>query len=255
MVKLSKRLETIASQVPAGSRLADIGSDHALLPVYLVQQGMIPYAVAGEINPGPYEAAKKQVAEAGLSHCIAVRRGDGLQAVQAGEVDAITIAGMGGALIVHILEQGRSKLEAVQTLVLQPNIGEDQVRRWLTANGWRLAAEQLLEEDGKYYEVLTAQREAENADTAGTANLYAPRMLACGIQVEESLLYRLGPYLIDSPNEAFYGKWRSELRKMAGIAQDMGRSDSESAQVRRDALLLEIAKMEEVLACLQKDKL
>ncbi|WP_174819901.1 tRNA (adenine(22)-N(1))-methyltransferase [Paenibacillus koleovorans] len=250
-MKLSKRLETIALQVPPGSRLADIGSDHALLPVYLVQKGRVPYAVAGELNPGPYDAARKQVKEASLGERIVVRQADGLRAVLEGEVDAVSIAGMGGALIVHILEEGRSKLDGVHTLVLQPNIGEDQVRRWLVQNGWQLAAEQLLEEDGKFYEVLTAVR---NDDQAGGADLYAARELGCGIEISEALLYRLGPYLVEQPNEAFFAKWRSELAKLEGIAADMTRSDAESARLRREMLLQDIAATKEVLVCLQKER-
>lgn len=254
MVKLSKRLETIAHQVPEGSRLADIGSDHALLPVYLVQQGIVHYAVAGEINPGPYEAASKQVRQAELAERIIVRQGDGLQAVEVGEVDTITIAGMGGALIVHILEQGKSKLAGVRTLVLQPNVGEDQVRHWLVANGWRLITEHILEEDGKIYEVLTADKPASDEAQDVKEQLYSERVLPCGITVSSELLYRMGPYLLEGPNAAFYEKWRSELQKLAGIATEMARSELVSATLRRAALLEEMAKIEEVLACLQKGK-
>jgi tRNA (adenine22-N1)-methyltransferase len=254
MLKLSKRLETIAQQVPAGSRLADIGSDHAQLPVYLVQQGIVHYAVAGEINPGPFEAASKQVREAALEEQIKVRQGDGLQAVEIGEVDTITIAGMGGALIVHILEQGKAKLAGVYTLVLQPNVGEDQVRHWLVENGWRLITEQILQEDGKIYEVLTANKPTSDQMQVNTEKLYNERVLPCGITVSSELLYRMGPYLLEQPNAVFYEKWRSELQKLASVSKEMARSDLDSAKIRRAALLEETAKIEEVLACLQKGK-
>jgi len=158
MVTLSIRLAAIAARVPASSRLADIGSDHALLPVYLAEQGKLAAGIAGEVNPGPYEAARRQVRESGVEDRIEVRKGDGLAVLAPGEVDVITIAGMGGGLIVSILEAGADRLAGVRLLVLQPNVGEDQVRRYLLANDWLLAAEEILEEDGKIYEILTAER-------------------------------------------------------------------------------------------------
>ena len=92
-MKLSNRLQQIHDQIPEGSRMADIGSDHALLPVAAIRSGKAVSAVAGEVNSGPYEAASKQVSDAGLEAQITVRRGDGLDVITAGEVDVITIAG------------------------------------------------------------------------------------------------------------------------------------------------------------------
>src|SRR5690554_6840208 len=104
-VKLSKRLAMIAGQIPIGDRVADIGSDHAHLPVYLAQQGLIEYAIAGELNEGPFLTACKQVQQANLEHKVSVRHGDGLSVLRANEVDTIVIAGMGGSTMVSILEQ------------------------------------------------------------------------------------------------------------------------------------------------------
>ena len=106
MIKLSRRLQTIADQVTQGARVADIGSDHALLPVYLIQSGRCPSAIAGELNTGPFQAARKQTAEAGLKTVIEVRQGDGLSVLEPGEADTVTIAGMGGSLMADILEAG-----------------------------------------------------------------------------------------------------------------------------------------------------
>lgn len=96
-MELSRRLEKIASYVPDQAVLADIGSDHALLPVYLVQNGKIAAAVAGELNDGPYLAARKQVDGTGTQDRISVRKGDGLSVLRRGEADTVVIAGMGAA--------------------------------------------------------------------------------------------------------------------------------------------------------------
>ncbi len=102
-MKLSKRLATIAALVPPGGRLADIGTDHAYLPVYLVTEGIVPSAVAGEVNEGPFRAAGEALARVGLADRISLRFGDGLAVLAPGEADTAVIAGMGGQTIVDIL--------------------------------------------------------------------------------------------------------------------------------------------------------
>lgn len=129
--KLSKRLETVASFVPTGAIVADIGSDHAYLPCYLVHKGIAARAVAGEVVKGPYESAVKQVRTEGLTDKITVRMADGLAAVEeADEITAVTIAGMGGPLIVSILEKHPQALKSVTRLILQPNIHAKAIREW-----------------------------------------------------------------------------------------------------------------------------
>ncbi|TXK77104.1 class I SAM-dependent methyltransferase [Paenibacillus sp. N3.4] len=253
MVKLSKRLQMIADRVPAGSKLADIGSDHALLPTYLAQRGVIVFAVAGEVNPGPYEAAKRQVLESGLAKTISVRSGDGLAVIEAGEVNVITIAGMGGSLMASILDAGKSKLQGVTHLVLQPNVGEDHVRRWLLEQGWKLESEAILEEDGKIYEILTAVSVAEDANES-LNELYAERLLPSNIKINTNRLLQLGPYLINEPSEVWFRKWESELKKLEMIEGQLKRSDAEASKLKAEQVGQEIREIREVLACLQKVK-
>lgn len=251
-VKLSKRLQQIAEQVPANSRIADIGSDHALLPTYLVQSGRIRSAIAGEVNPGPLEAALRQVKEAGLSDRIQVREGNGLAVLQAGEVDVITIAGMGGALIVQILNEGMEKLGGVQVLVLQPNVGEELVRKWLFEHKWLLDSEAIMEEDGKIYEIIKAIR-ADDADLHNR-NLFKERDLGNGIIADLYLLMKMGPYLLDEASEIWFRKWEGELGKLAMIREQLSHSTAEAAKAKSDVIFKEMQQIKEVLACLQKVK-
>ncbi|MEK8129678.1 tRNA (adenine(22)-N(1))-methyltransferase TrmK [Paenibacillus filicis] len=257
MIRLSKRLEWIAQEVPKGSRLADIGSDHALLPSYLAQQGIITSGVAGEVNAGPYEAASRQVRAAGLKERIEVRLGDGLAVLAPGEVDVITIAGMGGALIASILEAGQEKLAGVSRLVLQPNVAEDAVRRWLLAHGWELVSERILEEDGKIYEILTAvsSAQAEETGTRAGERLYEPLSLAEGITLDREELQKFGPHLVREAPTVWQAKWRLELDKLEHVCMQMSRSDTEAARLREQEFRLEMKRIEEVLnACMPKDK-
>jgi len=253
MVKLSSRLAMIAGQVPQDSRIADIGSDHALLPTYLVQRGIATFAVAGEVNQGPFEAATKQVAQANLADVVSVRRGDGLAVIHPGEVDVITIAGMGGSLIVKILSAGESKLPGVKRLVLQPNVGEDQVRTWLLERGWVLVEEQILEEDDKIYEILTAERMA-NAEERNAALYPDTIRLSCGISITRERLIAMGPYLLKQADPVLFAKWELEIGKLERIVGTLRQSNLEASREKEDQLRQEIACIKEVLQCLQKDK-
>ncbi|WP_410514481.1 class I SAM-dependent methyltransferase [Paenibacillus sp. BR2-3] len=257
--KLSNRLQLLLEKIPAGCRFADIGSDHALLPIAAVESGRAVFAVAGEVNPGPYDAASKAVAAAGQGNVISVRRGDGLEVLEPGEVDCITIAGMGGSLIASILKRGLAmgKLQGVAVLALQPNVGEDILRRWLLDNGWVLISENIVEEDGKIYEVLTAVPEVGGTDLSNES-LYEPLMLDAGtgtVKCGRDLLLQMGPWLLKSPNAAFVNKWEGEISKLESILTSLSRSELESAEDKRMAIRARIQEITEVLQCLPKDKL
>ncbi|OUM95960.1 MAG: SAM-dependent methyltransferase [Thermobacillus sp. ZCTH02-B1] len=250
---LSARLSAVAELVPPGARVADIGSDHALLPAWLVSTGKSPFAVAGEVRDGPLRQSMARIEADGLADVVAVRKGDGLAVIAPGEVDCVVIAGMGGALIASILDAGEAagKLRGVRTLVLQPNVGEDLVRRWLLEHGWHLASERIVEEDGRWYEMLEARR-LKDADRLNAA-LYDPSFLGLEHPPERlrALLLRMGPWLLRQPDERFFGKWRSELDKMETIRRQIERSDSPEAARKLRELGEEIALIGEVMACLQ----
>lgn len=251
-MKLSRRLTQILEKIPRGSRLADIGSDHALLPVAAVESGAAMQAIAGEVNAGPYDAAVKQVVESGMTEVISVRRGDGLNVLSAGEADVITIAGMGGSLIAAILDRGIDKLTGVRRLVLQPNVGEDILRKWLYSHGWVLIEEWILEEDGKIYEVLVA--EPSHTTDLTNEQVYKDRAIGGGLRLSTDWLFRMGPWLTQSPNPVFYDKWKSEMEKMEYILQSLSRSDLTTAADKASEIRSDIEFIQEVLACLPKDK-
>jgi tRNA (adenine22-N1)-methyltransferase len=252
MLRLSKRLELIANGVPLGSKIADIGSDHALLPAYLAQQKRISKAVAGEINPGPFKAASRQVTESLLESIIDVRLGNGLEVIEADEVDVITIAGMGGALIAEILESGKEKLSGVSLLILQPNVGEYNVRSWLLNYNWILINEQILEEDGKIYEILFAV--PEKLANSSNEQLYKEQLLQDGVSVDRELLLKMGPYLIQNPTQVWFDKWQLEIEKLEMIHKRLGQSSLQESRQKEQELTLEMNRIREVIACLQKDK-
>ncbi|MEH7393233.1 tRNA (adenine(22)-N(1))-methyltransferase [Bacillus sp. JJ1474] len=230
--KLSQRLEAVANYIPEGCRLADIGSDHAYLPCYAVKRGMIPFAVAGEVAEGPYQSAKSQVEAEGLNDKINVRKGNGLQVISVDEVDCITIAGMGGALITNILEEGKEKLGTIKRLILQPNISAITIRSWLNKNGWVLIAEEILEEDEKIYEILVA----EKGDSKERREL----------DLQKELLF--GPFLLKQKSAVFKKKWLGELKNWQRIlAQLENAAATEETIEKKNELIEKIKMVEEVL--------
>lgn len=255
MIQLSNRLQVIADLVPEGCVLADIGTDHALLPVYLAQTKRIAYAIAGELNQGPYEAACTQVKRYGLEAKIAVRKGSGLAVIKPGEAETVTIAGMGGALIADILEDGyrQGKLEGVQTLILQPNVADDLVRSWLLEHGYALLDERIIIEDGVPYVILYAQKD----DIAGVdpQAIYEPRRLSTGFDADKAALLKFGPYLLERMEPPFIEKWQAERTKLTSIKQHIHHhSESSEAARRLQEIDEQIAQITEVLQCSPKVK-
>ena len=155
-MQISERLRTVAGMVSPGCRLADVGTDHAYIPIYLMQNGVIPQAVAMDINQGPLLRATENIRRYGLTGRIETRLSDGLEKLQAGEADTILIAGMGGLLMVRILENGQGVLAGCRELVLQPQSDIRSVRAYLEEKGWQLDREDLVFEDGKYYPMMRA---------------------------------------------------------------------------------------------------
>ncbi len=255
-LKLSRRLSALASRVPHGARFADIGTDHALLPVYLALEGIIDFAVAGDVNAGPVEAARRQVAEAGLEEKISVRLGDGMAVLRPGEADTVAIAGMGGSLMTRILEQAGECLAGVSTLVLSPHVAEDAVRLWLSENRYALDDELLLEEDGVIYTLMRARfvRSEEEAQ-AIESRLYDERLLAPSLErVSRSLLYEMGPLLLRSPNEDFYRKWEQEIAKRERVILQLKHSVAPEAAEKAREWEEDVKEIKEVLACLRAGK-
>ena len=151
---LSKRLTTIASLVPAGSRVADVGTDHGYTPIYLVKNGIAVSAIAMDVRKGPLSRAAEHVQEYGLEDKIQLRLSDGLEKLQAGEADAVIISGLGGPLMIDILTRGHQVAETVDTLVLSPQSDIPGVRVYLREHGYRIDKEVFMKDEGKYYTVM-----------------------------------------------------------------------------------------------------
>lgn len=155
---IGKRLEVIADLVPQGAFLADIGTDHAYLPVWLLKKNKIDRAIAGDIAIGPCQAARNTIIMYNMTDKIEVRQGSGLLVLKPNEVDCVTIAGMGGSTIIDILKEAFDIAITINTLILQPMAGAATLRKWLVKHGWKIIDEELVADRPHFYEIICAKR-------------------------------------------------------------------------------------------------
>ena len=177
MVKISNRLMTAAALVTQGYTLADVGTDHGYIPIYLLQQKKIPSAIAMDINEGPLERAKEHIALYGLQAYIQTRLSDGVAALKPGEVEAVLIAGMGGGLVMHILKDGEKVCQSAKELILQPQSEIEHVREFLREEGYTILAEDMVYEDGKFYPMMKVQYQGEYVEELKLSDLYGGLLL------------------------------------------------------------------------------
>ena len=161
MAGMSKRLLTVAGLVSPGIRLADVGTDHGYVPIYLVKKGIITSAVAIDIGKGPLLRAEEHIRQEGLEGRIRTRLSDGLLGLEPGETDGMVAAGMGGGLVIHILSEGRKQVEKMKEFIIQPQSEIRRVREYLRDAGYRVVQEDMVREDGKFYPVMKAVRGRE----------------------------------------------------------------------------------------------
>ncbi|MBR0289687.1 MAG: SAM-dependent methyltransferase [Selenomonadaceae bacterium] len=155
---IDSRIQAVMNFVCEGSCVADIGADHCYLSIELIKSGRADKVIATEKNIGPFEAAKKNISAAGFENLIEARLGDGLKVLSAGEVDTICIAGMGGALIVKILDDAPEVVQSAKRLIFQPMNATKKIRAWLAENDWKIADEDLAESAGIIYEIICAEK-------------------------------------------------------------------------------------------------
>ena len=217
-LKGSPRLQVLADLVYEGSRVADVGCDHGKLAVYLAQHGA-PLVIATDVSQGSLSKAEALVRESGLQGRVECRRGDGLARIKPGEVDTLVIAGMGGSTICAILAEGRRVTDEAYRLVLQPMNAIGTVRRWLAENGFALVDEQLVEDDGRIYQVLCAAHGEERRPAETLFDLEIGRLLR---EQGHPLLGRL---------------LRERITTIDGILDEIVAIDSPKANARRLELM------------------
>lgn len=156
-MELKGRLGALAEKIPLCTTLADVGTDHAYIPIDAVKRGKCKRAIATDVRKGPIFIAQRNIERHGAREYIETRLGNGLEPLAVGEAEVIVIAGMGGTLIQEILEKGFLQAQKAGSIVLQPMNAIEVVREWLDQNGFTLLDESLTSEGEKIYHILHAQ--------------------------------------------------------------------------------------------------
>ena len=244
-VRLSPRLKSIAGLVTPGNRLADIGTDHAHLPIWLCQQDIIPSAIAADLRPGPLDAAAANIRQACLSERIETRLSDGLSGFREGEADTLTIAGMGGRLICRILGQKPDLTKQFREILLQPQSEIGEVRRFLAENAFSIVQETCTEDEGKFYPVIRAVP-VHDRDDAALGKEREGHPGSEGQMTEEELEY--GPCLLGDRNPLLKNWLTGRLHRTECILADLRRRDTLSAAGRYEELKKEEQLLRTALA-------
>lgn len=174
-MNISKRLESIANFIDQEDQVADIGTDHGKVPVYLVKNNISEKVYASDLNEGPLMAAREFVEVHAMEEQIELRLGSGLKPYIPGEINCVIIAGMGGTLIRDILNESPQHLNYLDKLILQPQQGSYQLRKWLVENNFSIQDEILIKENGIFYEIIYA--------TKGTIENYTELELELGFKL------------------------------------------------------------------------
>jgi len=227
-MQISDRLKTVASFVTEGMRVADIGTDHAYVPIYLIQEGKIPSALAMDVGSGPLQRAKEHIAEQGLSEKIETRLSNGFSAFHKGEAQSVVIAGLGGDLIIQILNLGKDVISEVSEFILSPHSEIHKVRSYLMEQGFSIIRETMLCEEGIYYTIIKAVYGRGDYET------------------EPEIWY--GKRLLEERNPVLLEYLKKEYAIRMQIEERLSRVQNDNAIKRRTEIKEECLRIKEALA-------
>ena len=228
-LKLTNRLLKIASLVSENKRLADIGTDHGYIPVYLLNEGKINFAILADINKGPLENARSEVKRNKLEDKVDLRLGSGIEVLKKGEVDEVIIAGMGGILIGELLEANKEVAHSVDKLILQPMQAQEELRQYLLNNGSEILDECLEKEDFRIYEIIVAKYTGKNT------------------HLEDNIYYEIGKKLIENKDELLVEFVENKIKKYNNIISKLGNKDTEAVIAKRNLANERIEKLKELI--------
>lgn len=224
MIQLQGRLLKAASMLEGCEKPADIGTDHAYIPIYLVQSGKFSRVIATDLKKGPLRKAASNVEKYGLADKIELRLGDGMKPIRPGECDGFVIAGMGGVVISEILEASPETAQSAKALVLQPVYTEAYLREYLYRKGYRITNEELVLDEGRYYVVIRAVYDGIS-------------------RWDEDLYYHVGRLLLEQQDPLLKAYLERCIRIQTKIAHGMAESSLRSPDdIRKELMLLERMK-------------
>ncbi len=227
---LKGRLALIAGKVEKSNTVADIGTDHAYIPIYLVENGVCKTAIASDVKKGPVKAATANIKAARLDKKIKTRLGNGLETISENEADVIIIAGMGGILVSDILDAGMNRAKEAKSLILQPMNRPDEVRKWLADNDFEIFDEELCAEGEKIYNVICARHLRPNSGTESRPDRIADKHSG----ISESAYFHIGKKLIEK-NDPLLGKLlKKKIRQLDKAINEMNNAAVDCNNIKTD---------------------
>lgn len=211
-MKLSNRLIAIANFVPKNSIVADIGTDHGYIPVYLVENNIAKKVIGTDISKGSLDKIIDYIKTLNLEHIIDARLGDGLEVIKPYEVDTVIIAGMGGLLIRDILEKNKEVTDSIANFILQPMVAAKELRQYLVDNNFEIIEEELVKEDGKYYEIIFAKKGKS--------------------YIEKEIYYEISPLLIKKKHPLLREFIQFRFRELENIIEEIKDINTEKSKER-----------------------
>ncbi|RDY29438.1 SAM-dependent methyltransferase [Romboutsia weinsteinii] len=228
-MKLTDRLLKIASLVTKGKRVADIGTDHGYIPVYLLNKGDVPFAILADVNKGPLENARGEVRYNKLLDKVDLRLGSGIEVLEKNEVDEIIIAGMGGILISQLLEAKPEVAHSAGKLILQPMQAQDELRCYLLNNGYEILDEVLVKEDFRIYEIIITKYTGKNTP------------------VEDDIYYEVGKKLIENNDELLKEFIDKKIYKYNAVIEKLEGKSGEGIDKKREESNVAIEKLKNIM--------
>lgn len=230
-IKLTPRLKKIAEQVKYGEKVADIGTDHGYIPIYLLKNNISPFVIAGDINKKPLESAENNIKKHHLSEKAETRLGSGLSILKPGEVNTIIIAGMGGLLINDLLTNSKEVINEVNTLILQPMQAQSELRKYLINNGFTIENDILVKEDHHIYEIIIAKH---------------------GIQENiDPIYYDIGFHIKNNPKPLATEFINRKIKEVKSIIKNISENSSNPSIEKLNEMKNKLRKLEEVELWLQ----
>lgn len=217
-MELSKRLRFIADHIDKCDSLIDIGTDHGYIPIYAVKNNLCNRAIASDVNKGPVEKARLNASLEGVSSQVQVRLGGGLETVKKGEVESVIIAGMGGNLIINILEKDKEKLPLYKFMILQPAQNPEVLREYLYTNGYDIISEDLCQDEGIFYELFKVKKNKGN-----------------NVSIEP-IYYEFSLILLKEKHPLMYSYLVSKEKKYIKISK-LIKEESESGKIRKKEVI------------------
>ena len=250
LIKLSKRLLTVANMVTKGSVVADIGTDHGYLPIYLAQNNISEHVIAMDVNKGPLNKALLNIGQFHLENKIDIRLSDGLDNLEKDEANTVTICGMGGKLIAKILECGKNKISQDIELILSPQSEIQLFREYLLQNGYRIVKEDMIIDDGKFYVIIKCflNIEIRKSETVlCKANQIETNQIEVNKVETNQVEVKYGKYLLEHKNDILKQYLMREQKGFLKIRENVDKCNSELAEERIKEIDYELSCIKEGL--------